>query len=61
MTTAPDTTRADRRGSAIVLASVVWPGRADHGPGWAAGLGYKGVQIPGWDGRVIASAGACRS
>ena len=20
---------------------------------WVAGLGYKGVQIPGWDGRVI--------
>jgi sugar phosphate isomerase/epimerase len=21
--------------------------------GWAAGLGYKGVQIPAWDGRFI--------
>jgi hypothetical protein len=20
---------------------------------WAAGLGYKGVQIPSWDGRLI--------
>jgi sugar phosphate isomerase/epimerase len=25
----------------------------DHICGWAAGLGYKGVQIPAWDGRLF--------
>ena len=42
---------------AIFLAQFV-----DHAPpfntldniaGWAAGLGYKGVQIPSWDGRLF--------
>ncbi|MCB1990915.1 MAG: sugar phosphate isomerase/epimerase, partial [Geminicoccaceae bacterium] len=25
----------------------------DHIAGWAASLGYKGVQIPSWDGRLF--------
>ncbi|MBS1183471.1 MAG: uncharacterized protein H6Q99_3351 [Proteobacteria bacterium] len=29
--------------------------------GWAAGLGYKGVQIPAWDGRLIDLARAAES
>jgi len=45
------------QGPAIFLAQFV-----DHAPpfntldniaGWAAGLGYKGVQIPSWDGRLF--------
>jgi sugar phosphate isomerase/epimerase len=45
------------QGPAIFLAQFV-----DHTPpfntldniaGWAAGLGYKGVQIPSWDGRLF--------
>ena len=27
--------------------------------GWAASLGYKGVQIPAWDGRLIDLAKTC--
>lgn len=45
------------QGPAIYLAQFV----GDEAPfntfdaicGWAAGLGYKGVQIPAWDGRLI--------
>ncbi|MGH7107741.1 MAG: sugar phosphate isomerase/epimerase, partial [Acetobacteraceae bacterium] len=29
--------------------------------GWAAGLGYKGVQIPSWDGRLFDLARAADS
>jgi sugar phosphate isomerase/epimerase len=29
--------------------------------GWAAGLGYKGVQIPSWDGRLFDLASAAQS
>jgi hypothetical protein len=33
----------------------------DHIAAWAAGLGYKGVQIPSWDGRLFDLAKAAES
>src|SRR5438105_695914 len=53
------------KGPAIFLAQFV----GDSPPlnswkaicGWAAGLGYKGVQIPSWDGRLFNLAKAAGS
>lgn len=53
------------RGPAIFLAQFA----ADTAPfnslrgiaRWAAGLGYKGVQVPSWDGRLFDLARAASS
>ena len=59
------------KGPAIFLAqfaddaALLFPIRSNSICGWAAGLGYKGVQIPTWDSRFIdlkkaaASVGYC--
>ena len=45
------------RGPAIFLAQFAGDAAPfntlDNIAGWAAGLGYKGVQIPSWDGRLF--------